>query len=296
MTGGREISHHHAEAVIERHRQADAVGVGVVEQPSDQIAVVADIAVTECRPFGKTRCARGVLDIDRIVGRQRARDLIDLGQFDGGRLGEHGLPSRRVEQQYLTQSRTARARLREHRRVLRILEMVGGQHDAHPRLVQRVLEFGLPVGGVDVDQDRADLRCGVLHDRPFGSVRRPQPDAVAHPHADPQQTGRRRAHIAAELGVGPLPAVGGIDEREVGAESLGGSREGDPDRLREQFGDVLTLGIRQHSRHGTPMVASASTPRTRCLSRYPSPQRMVWQITVAVYDGGEPTTPRFTPK
>ena len=76
MGDGREIAHHHAEAMIERHRDADAVRRRQPHRASDKIAVVEDIMVGQRNALRRTGRAAGKLDVDRIVelkfARQRA--------------------------------------------------------------------------------------------------------------------------------------------------------------------------------------------------------------------------------
>jgi hypothetical protein len=68
VAGGREVAHHHAEAVVEGHRDADPVGLGVVAQLADEEPVVEDVVVRERRALRETGGARGVLDVDGVVG------------------------------------------------------------------------------------------------------------------------------------------------------------------------------------------------------------------------------------
>ena len=54
-----EVAHHHAEAVVERHRDADPVGLGVAAQLADEVAVVEDVVVASAwRPWGSRWCPR----------------------------------------------------------------------------------------------------------------------------------------------------------------------------------------------------------------------------------------------
>ena len=69
--GAREVAHHHAEAVVERHRDADPVLLGVAADLADEVAVVEDVAVAQRGALGVARGARGVLDVDRVLGTQR---------------------------------------------------------------------------------------------------------------------------------------------------------------------------------------------------------------------------------
>ncbi len=57
--GAAQVAHHHAEAVVEGHRDADPVVRGVAAQPADEVAVVQDVVVaTAWRPWGSRWCPR----------------------------------------------------------------------------------------------------------------------------------------------------------------------------------------------------------------------------------------------
>ena len=92
--------------------------------------------------------------------------------------------------------RALAADLVDHRRVVARLERRRGDQQADRRLVQHVLQLVAAVRRVDVDEDRADLRGGVLDEDPLGTVRRPDADAIAlrdpHRAAAPRRPGRRR--------------------------------------------------------------------------------------------------------
>ena len=92
---------------------------------------------------------------------------------------EESVPFRRAEENDLLQVGAARADLGDHRGVVGGLQSLGGDEQPAAGLVEHELELAGPVGGVDVDQDRADLGGGVLGEGPLGAVRRPDPDAVA---------------------------------------------------------------------------------------------------------------------
>ena len=61
---GGEIAHHHAEAVIERHRNADAVALGQPHRAADEIAVVEDVVMRQRDALGRSGGAAGELDVD----------------------------------------------------------------------------------------------------------------------------------------------------------------------------------------------------------------------------------------
>ena len=103
-----------------------------------------------------------------------------------------------------------------------------------PDWLERVGELVGAVRRVDVDQDRADLRGGVLRDRPLGAVRRPHADPVALADPGPDQADGERVDVAVQLGPGPASAGGELDQRlAVGVRRHGGL-EVLADRLVEQ--------------------------------------------------------------
>jgi hypothetical protein len=82
--------------VVEGHRQADAVGLREPQQLGDVEAVVEDVVVRERRALGKARRPARVLDVDRIVERQRRRASAQRLGVDGC-LGER-VPLGRAEE------------------------------------------------------------------------------------------------------------------------------------------------------------------------------------------------------
>ena len=77
-----QVTHHHAKAVIKRHRDHQPV---IGRQPqafADHIAIVKDIAMAEGSALGETRSARGVLDIDRLVDMQAGFAVTQLLRLD----------------------------------------------------------------------------------------------------------------------------------------------------------------------------------------------------------------------
>src|SRR5690242_19763199 len=73
VAGRGEVAHDHAEAVVERHRDADPVRLGVVAQLADEERVVEDVVVRQRRTLRETGGTRGVLNVDGVVGIQIGR-------------------------------------------------------------------------------------------------------------------------------------------------------------------------------------------------------------------------------
>ena len=59
--------HNHAEAVVERHRNAQRIPLGQPDTVGNEPRVVDDVAVGERGALGRTGSAGGELDIDRVV-------------------------------------------------------------------------------------------------------------------------------------------------------------------------------------------------------------------------------------
>ena len=109
-----EHAHHHAEAMVERYRDADAVFGRQALRSTDKVGVVEDVVVGECRPLGCSCGAAGELDVDRLVELQRARQLgqaLPLRTAAGhGELGEgQRAGARAADLDHALQLRQARA-------------------------------------------------------------------------------------------------------------------------------------------------------------------------------------------
>ena len=77
LGGAAQGAHHHAEAVIERHRNAQAVILGQCHGAGDEAGIVDDIGVGEGGALGRAGGAGGELDVDRLVGIELAREIIE---------------------------------------------------------------------------------------------------------------------------------------------------------------------------------------------------------------------------
>ena len=70
-----KVAQHHAEAVIERHGDAESVEVTEPHALADPEAVVEDVVVREHRALGKASGAGGVLDVDNVIEIERGLPL-----------------------------------------------------------------------------------------------------------------------------------------------------------------------------------------------------------------------------
>src|SRR5262249_57000871 len=67
VRGAGEVTENHAEAVVERHRDADPIGLGVPAAFPDEEPVVDDVVVGQRRALGEAGRPAGVLDVYRVV-------------------------------------------------------------------------------------------------------------------------------------------------------------------------------------------------------------------------------------
>lgn len=107
-------------------------------------------------------------------------------------------------------------------------------HQAHSGLFDDELEFVAAVGGVDVDEDRSDLRRGILHERPFADVLRPDADPVALLHSTFEKADGQCVGVTIEVGVRPPPIRMPVDQCQRFGIPRGGAfdvlGDGDPEQ------------------------------------------------------------------
>ena len=135
--------------------------------------------------LGQPGGPRGVLDVDRIVGRQRRAARGDIGRADGrGRRQQH-VPLGRLEEDGALDGGALRRDLGPHGPVVAGLEARCGEQQPRSRLPQRELELAGAVGRVDAHHDGADARRRVLDQGPLVS------DWATTPRRDRRPRSRR---------------------------------------------------------------------------------------------------------
>lgn len=267
-----EVAHHHAEAVIQRHRDHQAVFRAESEAFADHVAVVEDVVVAEGGALGEAGGTGGVLDVDRLVELQRGLALAQfLGAYRGGQ-PRQALPVQEARRRPLgqadhaaqfrqalagqfarTRPRQLRQQVAEHRVVVAGLEGVGADQPTATGLLESVFQLAAAVCRVDVHQDRTDLGAGELGNAPFGAVRRPDPQAFAGAQAQRDE--------GAGVGIDPLrqlpPAVAQALMPHHQRLALGMTRDGGIEGVADggrQQGDILaTRGIARLI-HGFPLL------------------------------------------
>ena len=257
VAGGREIAHDHAEAMVEGHRNADPVCLGVVTQLADEEAVVENVMVRERRALRETGGTGGVLDVDGVIG-------VELNAVEDRTIQpppalQQRLPFRAADQHDMRQIRTSRPHLGDHARVVGRLQTLGRDEQRGARLIEHELELAGAVGRVDVDQDGADLRRRVLGERPFRAVRRPDTDPVTLLDADFQQPERQGIDVGGQFRIGPAPSGRPVDERFTAGEPHRRRVEAPPDRVAQQGRCRFTGRVTQCCRHG-PLTSKPGLP------------------------------------
>ena len=79
-----EHADHAAEAMKQRHAEAQAIGGRVAEHPAERFAVVDDVAAGEHDALGKTGRSRRVLHVDHVVDADRRFAFIQRGLSHAG--------------------------------------------------------------------------------------------------------------------------------------------------------------------------------------------------------------------
>ena len=242
-------AHDHAEAMVEGHRDAEAVPFGQPHRGGDVRGIVDDVAMGQAGPFRAARGARGELDVDRVgvgqgphdpveiaggdrvapaaqvVEAQHARRHFGADGDDPAQVGHGGggqLPRFRPGQ--------FRADLGQHGEIVRCLEARRGDEGAAFHVPQRIAQFVGTIGGVDADEDRADPGRRELGQQPFAAVRRPDAHPVATLHADRQQAARDAVDLGREVAIAP-PQAFGQEHRRV---AVGPARDRVGQKVRDR--------------------------------------------------------------
>ena len=201
-----QVGHDHTEAVVQRHRYAQPVGLGQAHTVAHQLTVVEDIAMGEGGALGVAGGAAGELDIDRVAGGQSRRDSLQLRALRLPAHGTHGGEvvhtrarliahtddraqvgqSCRLELTRFTGGQFRR-QLFEHGQVIAALELTGADHRLALYLVEGVFQFVGAIGRIDTHHDGADPGGGKLGQAPLVAIGCPYANPVAGFDAQGQQ-------------------------------------------------------------------------------------------------------------
>ncbi len=277
----REAAHHHAEAMIQRYRDAQPVALGQAHAGAHDPAVVQDVEVRQRGALGIAGGAAGELDVDRVAGAQLCGHAVDARYVRGGDGGadrgeiehprcnrvahaDHGLQVRqlvRVEMSGRGARKLGCQRL-QHAEIVAGLEALGRDDDLALHLVQRVLELVEAVGGIDAHHDRADARGRVLRQAPLVAVRRPDADAITGLDAERQQRRGQAVDFAPVLGVAPADVLVAHHQRRTLGKAFGGGDEGLADGLVQQRQLVRAAAMAERERHGVSVpIRGCAVPR-----------------------------------
>ncbi len=172
MCHASQVAEHHAEAVIQRYRNAQLVFFGQPHRLTDEEPIVQNIVVRQRRSLRRAGGARGELDIDGVVELQRggdtgeARPVIGAERCEQVIEIEHARGLAGAEADHLLQMRqpagaqgAGLAMVNFGHDVLQYRDIVarleGGCQDQRTalHLVEYILEFGAAVRRVDIDHD-----------------------------------------------------------------------------------------------------------------------------------------------
>ena len=289
-----EIAHHHAEAVIERHRDQQAVSGFQPHPLAHEESVVEDVAVGERRALRQAGRAGGELDVDRVVAVEVRGDGLCLLYMHVGRerrnVGERA-PAWRwfaadlddvAKRRQALRAKLSRVRGRDlwgefvdHRDIVRGLEIFGADQSLHTDLVERVFDLGQAVSGIDIDLNEADAGGGELDQRPLSAIGRPDADAISRLEVKGEEAGGEAINRVGELLVGPADALMHGNERFLHGPRPRGAQEGLADGVFEQ------RGFRDAAHEAELAHVSLPERRVACSGRRPRRRAMVAPVLCA---------------
>ena len=240
-----EVAHHAAEAVIERHGMQIAIVGGISAAPRRRRTRCSGCCGAKAsRPWESGRAGR-VLDVDRIVELQQRFTVVR--SEEGHRHPPRGTsprPSSRAPRSHPEKSRTSETaasrrragpaalrqlgrQIEEHRKVVRLTEARAATR-THARLVQRVLELAQSIRRIDVYENGAGLRGGVLRDDPFSNIGAPDADPVSALDPEREERASSAVHLSEQFVRTCIDSPDGRDQRIASPNSRGGVVERAP--------------------------------------------------------------------
>jgi hypothetical protein len=255
--------------VVERHGNAKLVAGAEIERARVEVTVVEDVVVRERRALWRAGRAARELDVDRVVELQTRRNLARALVLRAVRERRQPLEleesrTRRApeyeDRAEIGQSRSlelAGARgiepggeLPEHRHVIARLERLRSHESLAADLVERVVELGNAVGGVDVDEHEPDACRCKLADGPFPAIRRPDAETVPRLEPDREQPGSVVVDGLLELAPRETPVLMPHDQRRQVRNPASGLRQLLVDRAAEQW--LVDRAVRVTQAHAVP--------------------------------------------
>ena len=226
VRGGREVAEHHAEAVVQGHRDAECFSGAEPHRPRAGDGVVDDVVMSEGCALGSAGRTGGELDVDRVAWPEPRGDRVeapalaaaapvhDLVEAERSRRRirtelDHGAKRRQALGAQVAGAAMIelRGELPDHLDIGGSLELPGRDECLRADPVEGVLELRAAIGGIDVDENQPDARGGELGDQPLGTVRCPDADPVSLVQTEVQESGGETIHSPRELLVGPALAA-----------------------------------------------------------------------------------------
>jgi hypothetical protein len=128
-------------------------------------------------------------------------------------------------------------------------------------LIEHIFEFADAVGGIDVDENEAGIRCGELGQHPFGVVRRPNADTVAAFQPKGDKAGGDGVNPRLQFAVGPTDPLMANDERVALTEPLDHPVEIHTDGVADEGLITRPVDIAQPG-HAEPRACSVADLRS----------------------------------
>ena len=176
-----------AEAMEQRHAEAETVGRGESQDAAERTAVVDDVAAREHHAFRKPGGSRRVLHVDHVVEADALRVGVQDGVADAARAGSHVLIRNQAGRHVVADEDDSTQRgqraahgadLVEGRDIVDAAETLDRDKRRGFALAEEIINLGRAQRGIHRDENRADLRERELEHDPLGNIGRPQRDAI----------------------------------------------------------------------------------------------------------------------
>ncbi len=218
MREAGHVAQHHAEAMVEGHRNADPVALGQLHGVADKAAIVGHVVVAQLGALGLAGGAAGVLDVDGVVRLEARLTGAQLGGSDALALSQHGIPTQHPGRGILSEvNRMAEigqlrglqlagraviqlgGKLAQGLNVVTVAEGVLHHQSLAAGLLQHKFQFMSAEAEVEVDQYGPHLGRAKLHQHPLRDVGGPDSDPVAALKSQGHQSAGGALHFGLQL-------------------------------------------------------------------------------------------------
>ena len=218
--------------------------LGRTRRAAGELNVDGVVELDLARKSGEPLSARGIAVLSDLVEAQHAGRVLLAEADDDSQLRStlraQGSGRRRVK---------LREQIPQHVDIVAALERGRYDEGATADAVERELELGAPIRGVDVDQDQSGSGGRELRDDPLGVIRRPHTDAFTRLETETDQARGEALDVPVQLAIAPTHALVRDHQRVTVGDPLHRFVENGTHREAEQRPSVAPVYIarRRHS-------------------------------------------------